>query len=367
MRDFAQRLHRIGLCPALAVGICVAIAGGLSSSALAQAKEPSFPSVIKPEGTGSQRGNLSGANGHEENVRKLPKGEQLVRDFEAMELAIKAYDKVLPTKTYVFGSDHQRKLLKPSSGHEHSLIKSTRQMILDQYAHRPVYDWQVLESSAPVAVGCKLAGEVTTPDVSAEAWQGFSATTYVNHTSKQIVVAIAGTDILSLSDLNNDRLALMHSKPPHFDAACAYFQDVIKRYEAKFDQYEFSCTGHSLGGGACSYAAAMLGRPAVTLNPIGNKWQPVGSNAPRAAIRHYIDPDDLAYNVFKTIQLPPVGTIYWIKAPPKESTFFDGLLQIYRIFKPETTLQRFSKAHQSHSASNALDRLGNIAKIQRLQ
>jgi hypothetical protein len=178
---------------------------------------------------------------------------------------------------------------------------------------------------------------------------------------------LRGTKLSSLADLKNDLAALLRKKPPQFDEALDYFRSVLDRYEDKLPGYTFACTGHSLGGGACAYAAAMLSRPGVTLNPIGSKWISGIPEPSKPTIVNYIDPSDLAYKTFSLVRLPPVGQHYWIKDPPGDGGWLATAKKIYRFFRPENSLTRLQKSIEAHSADGSLTRLAQYQNLPRLQ
>jgi hypothetical protein len=223
-------------------------------------------------------------------------------------------------------------------------------------------EYHLQELGSPTGRDTKLANEQTPAPFS-----GFSAATYVNHRSKHVVLAIAGTKLSSLADLKNDLAALLRRKPQQFDEALDYFRSVLDRYKSKLPGYTFACTGHSLGGGACAYAAAILSRPSVTLNPIGSKWISGIPEPSKPTIVNYIDPNDLAYKTFSLVRLPPVGQLYWIKDPPHNAGWLAAAKKIYRYFRPENSLTRLQKSIEAHSADGSLTRLAQHENLPRLQ
>jgi hypothetical protein len=136
---------------------------------------------------------------------------------------------------------------------------------------------------------------------------GLLAYAFKNEKTATIVVAFQGSrNLLSPSSYspqngpdtwrdwvqNDGRAYILSQRPPQFDGAKDYVQSIQKQYGK---DYVIDCTGHSLGGGACTYAASQLkGIHATTLDPITYQ----GATANNAfAIDNYVtrgDPADIA-------------------------------------------------------------------------
>jgi hypothetical protein len=295
-------------------------------------------------------------------ARDFPERSRLVRHYQFMELATRVYGETDSIGSFVFGADAQRAYFDGDTRSRSRLLEDTKRLIREQVDNQPVYHWKLLHKSEQV-----FGDGERSYDVAAAKAAGFLAATYVNHGLKQVVVAIAGTDPLSLADIKNDLAALVRMKPSQFDHALSYFRDALERYRRKLPGYAFACTGHSLGGGACAYAAAMLGEPAVVLNPIGAKWI-AGLPDPRGTrIENYIDPDDFAFAVYSRAQLPPVGELYWIKQHRPENGAWERLKKAYRLLRPENSVSRVAKSIAAHSADTSLTRLARFKNLPRLQ
>ena len=121
------------------------------------------------------------------------------------------------------------------------------------------HDWHVLERARDALTGAELATATAS---------GFEANAYINETTRTIVVAVAGSQ-----DLRRDFLAadvwhalIKSQAPQQFYMAKTYVRSVMQRYQ--MHGFSTECVGHSLGGGACAYAASELGIRALVVNPI---------------------------------------------------------------------------------------------------
>ncbi len=322
------------------------------------AKKP-FQSVV---------GQTSTLRGLIERARPIPKRAELVRHFEALELANRVYRERLGHGSFIFGSDvlrreYERLNALRTKGAILTLSAQIRRALFETLAWQPVYHWQVLEHAAEG----KVQGECpqTRRELTANDWKGFQAVTYINHQSKRIVVAIAGTDPASKADVFNDWVALWGRTAPHFDVACAYFQHVMRHYSARFSGYSFACSGHSLGGGACSVAASRLGRVGIALNPIGTHQQIKGQVlSQRSTMVNYIDPKDFALDLYRRFNRHPDSRIYWIADKPISRDLLQSFLQLVRR---QPKIVRLWDSYLAHSATLSLDRLAKIQKLRRLR
>ena len=303
-----------------------------------------------------------------ELARPIPRRAEFVNHFIALELAARSYKEPLKAGSFVFGSsalrnDFDRLDALRQKGVTLKLSGQLRQALFKALAWQPVYHWQVLEVAERSNV--RAACSQTRRELRAEDWQGFQAVTYVNHRSKDVVVAIAGTDPGSKDDLFNDLVALRGKQAPHFEVACAYFQHLRRTYASQLAGYSYSCSGHSLGGGACSVAATRLGLRGVTLNPIGTQRTVRGPVlAQPSMIANYIDPKDFALSLYKTFDLNPNGRIYWISDKPMSQ----GLLEsFYQFIRRQPKIVRMWDSYLAHSATRSLDRLSKFQRIGRFK
>lgn len=152
---------------------------------------------------------------------------------------------------------------------------------------------------------------------------GFLAYAFLNEKEGKIVVGVQGSrgphraiipgekrDVYQ-DWITQDAKAVAFGKiPTQFRAAEAYVRDIKSQYG---DRYVVDCTGHSLGGGACSYAASQIpGVHAVVINPIS-----ANSVATQNAylIDNYVVPGDLAQVVNKGFERGLTGWAYQIPDP----------------------------------------------------
>lgn len=322
------------------------------------------------------------------NQERMPKRPVLIEHLQSLELAQRAYTEPNRPGAYVFGRDlNRRDFDRLKSGQSSNLSGQHKagglrsQFVASQYEQfdwQPIYFWQVLDIADQAAVkgSCERDANGKVRQLDASAWRGFHAVTYVNHRSRRIVVAIAGTDFLSVDDWKNDAKALIGVAAPYFEAACAYMQHIIEAHSGELKNYRFECAGHSLGGGACSVAANRLGRRGVTLNPIGTssisrgrvvgKIKVTGARAD-SGVFNYVDPDDPAHAVYKAASRETSGAVYWIKPPPKDkapSTWE----RVKELVKPRKNIfERAWASYQAHSANVSLDRLVAYEHLSRIK
>ena len=334
------------------------IAAGQEPRGSSLAKKP-FQSVV------GQKATLRGLI---ERARPIPRRAQFIRHFEALELATRAYDERLDAGSFVLGTaalrqEFERLDVLRRKGALLTLSAQVKRAQFQSLAWQPVYHWQVLEHAAEHKV--QGACSQTQRKLTAGDWKGFKAVTYVNHQSKRVVVAIAGTDPGSKADYFNDWVALWGATAPHFDVACAYFQHVVRYYGSRLAGYSYACSGHSLGGGACSVAAGWLDRPGITLNPIGTHQAISGPVIARSSTMvNYIDPKDFALDLYKRFNRHPDGRIYWIADRPVSLDMIQSLVQLLRR---QPKIVRMWESYLAHSATLSLDRLAKIQKLRRLK
>lgn len=158
------------------------------------------------------------------------------------------------------------------------------------------HDWKMLEIADARALPEKRAALKA---------MGFNAYSYVNEQGKMIVVAVQGSRVPDLDAastpatradviqdwwVNDMKKALITGDtPPQFEAARQYVEAIKQAYG---DKYTIVCSGHSLGGGACAYAAGMEGVRAVVINPISSSASTRPENAP--LIDNYVVEGELA-------------------------------------------------------------------------
>lgn len=152
---------------------------------------------------------------------------------------------------------------------------------------------------------------------------GFNAYSYVNEGAKTLVVAVQGSRLPGLDSashpdtradlvqdwwINDLKKGLISGQtPPQFEIARQYVQAVKEAYGNK---YTIVCSGHSLGGGACAYAAGMEGVRAVVLNPISSSASTLPKNA--HLIDNYVVENELAITAYGIAGRPLIGRHYKI-------------------------------------------------------
>ena len=371
---------------ALFIGTAAALAGMVVSQV----------AMPQPDG-GKTNQKFEAVDGHKSSLKRdlsrqeapaadrMPARPVLIAHLQSLELASRVYTEQQPTRAFVFGDTQIRenflRLLPQAASLDGSPTSLENQFIASQFSRfdwQPVYHWQVLDIAKQTEVkgGCARPGQLKAHEITARDWGGFRAVSYVNHRARRVVVAIAGTNPWSLTDWNNDLTALMGETAPYFDVACAYMQHIIATYQPRFENYEFECAGHSLGGGACSYAASRLGRRGVTLNPIGTvatlRVKPLridtlsGEQAERG-IFNYVDPGDPAYHTYKAANRVHRGAIYWIE--PRQGKKPESLLgRVSKFLMPKrTAVERAWATYQAHQATTSLDRLVNFENLTRIR
>ena len=297
----------------------------------------------------------------------LPEKSKIIEDIQLLELASRVYEENSRPGNYVFGSDHLRRIFEHPSSPKRSLLAQTHAMIRGQVNDEPVYHWQLLETDRLSVASSADSDERGDGLVSRACKSGFSAAVYINQRSKRIVIAIAGTKITSWTDINNDVAALVRLQPAQFQVALRYIRSVLRRHRATYPGFSYMCTGHSLGGGVCAYAAAELQLPAVVLNPISTQDITGAARYTSAVIESYIDPKDFAYELYKRAMLLPTGKIYWIKEDPSTEGWLTRVERFYRSVIPDGKFNRLHKAIEAHSVNGSLDRLSKVAGLPRLQ
>ncbi len=245
-----------------------------------------------------------------------------------------------------------------------------------QSAFQSRSDWRVLEHAvSAMQPALRQRAEAS----------GFDATAYVNHTERRIIIAIAGSctrlffgarqaAVKSQQECKKDWIdndinaALKDARAPdQFGVARDYIGAAIDRHVPPDggSSYTFECSGHSLGGGACAFAAAALGLRATTLNPISAG---VLQAARPELIANYVVEGDLARIVYGLRGLAPTGIVYVIddgrdRLKPILQAVSYGALRGTAYFIG----RQFVEAFLDHKLGQGLDRLAEQAQMKRLQ
>lgn len=215
-------------------------------------------------------------------------------------------------------------------------------------------DWKMLEIADARALPEKRTALKAT---------GFRAYSYVNEREKILVIAVQGSrlpdlDAASHPDTRKDviqdwwqndvKRALLQGRiPPQFEIAREYLEAVKQAYGNK---YTIVCSGHSLGGGACAYAAGREGVRAVVINPISS-----GASIPPAnahLIDNYVVEGELASKAFGFAERTFVGHHYRINN--------------YRA-SPGSPKQTAVNAAADHGVDTALDNLARQVGLDRIK
>jgi len=173
---------------------------------------------------------------------------------------------------------------------------------------------------------------------------GFRAVTYRRQSDGKIVVAIAGTndwrdgvtDFLRDGLTDMEALFLKLEVPAQFDQARSFIADIRKEYGTDVD-----CTGHSLGGGACAYAAASLpaGVHATVLNPITPGYL---VTKPTSRVDNYVVQGDVARKWYgERFDKGLLGNIYMVEAGPLEIP--PGPWEPWEIHKADSALNNIAR------------------------
>jgi hypothetical protein len=237
-------------------------------------------------------------------------------------------------------------------------------------------DWRVLEHAvAAMDTGLRQRAETS----------GFDATAYVNHAERRIIVAIAGScarlffgarqaAVKSQQDckkdwIDNDINAALRDgrSPDQFSVARDYITTVVNRHVATDGgtHYRVECSGHSLGGGACAFAAAALDLRATTLNPISAGV--LAAKRPEL-ITNYVVEGDLARVVYGLRGLSPTGVVIVIddgrdRIKPIVKAINYGPLRGTAYFVGRKVIEAFL----DHKLGVGLDRLAEQGKISRVR
>ncbi len=131
---------------------------------------------------------------------------------------------------------------------------------------------------------------------------------YRNKAHGDVVVAVAGTKFTSIRDWQNNASAAMGHVPIQFLQARTFVQSI----RDSFGGNEITCTGHSLGGGACAYVAvtSRKGVRAVVVNPITPGYEALRSSD---RVDNYVVRGDVARGLYGKLEgRSLIGNVYYV-------------------------------------------------------
>lgn len=215
-------------------------------------------------------------------------------------------------------------------------------------------DWRVLERAHDSLSAAELAVAESS---------GFEANAYINEVDKIIVVAIAGTQDLKHGFLEESlwRALIQSQAPQQFFLAKSYTRSIIQRYQMQ--GFTTECVGHSLGGGACAYAASELGIRAIVINPISAG--PLAQIA-RHLVTNYIVDGDIASIVYPKRGNEISGEVQTIATGSEEAR--QRVIQRFGLLAgPILVVRSLRDSVRVHQIDKALDLLAAHAGTQRVR
>jgi hypothetical protein len=221
-----------------------------------------------------------------------------------------------------------------------------------QSAFEKRQDWRVLE---------RARDAMTSAELSAAESAGFESNAYINEAEKTIVVAIAGTQDLRRDFLTADiwQALIKSEAPQQFFMAKSYIRSVMMRYQAR--GFTTECVGHSLGGGACAYAAAELGIRALVVNPIAAGRMPAGA---KHLVRNYVVDGDIAQLVYAARGNEFIGDIKIINDGQHEART-RAVEKYGPLAGPILVIRDLRQSLKNHMLGYALDRIAEHAGVER--
>lgn len=213
-------------------------------------------------------------------------------------------------------------------------------------------DWRVLERAQDALSGAELIAATAA---------GFEANAYINEATRTIIVAVAGSQDLRRDFLTADvwKALIKAEAPQQFYLAKTYVRSVIQRYQLQ--GYSTECVGHSLGGGACAYAAAELGIRALVLNPISAGKLPA---AARVLVTNYIVDGEIASLVYGARGNEFPGHVQVI-SDGRDVIRLMALEKFGQMAGPILVIREFRASVQAHKVDHALDLIATQAETAR--
>ena len=213
-------------------------------------------------------------------------------------------------------------------------------------------DWRVLERARDALSGAELSSAIAV---------GFEANAYINEKTKTIVVAVAGSQDLRRDFLGADvwQALIKSESPQQFYMAKTYVRSVIQRYQMQ--GFSTECVGHSLGGGACAYAASELGIRALVVNPIA-----AGKLAPNARylVTNYVVDGDIASLIYGARGNEAPGTVQIIN-DGRDVIRLMALEKYGQLAGPILVVRELRAGIDSHKVEHALDLIAAQAEVAR--
>jgi hypothetical protein len=213
-------------------------------------------------------------------------------------------------------------------------------------------DWHVLERARDALSGAEASIAMAA---------GFEANAYINETTRTIVVAIAGSQDLRRDFFTADvwKALIKAEAPQQFYLAKTYVRSVIQRYQMQ--GFSTECVGHSLGGGACAYAAAELGIRAVVINPISAGKLPAPA---RFLVTNYIVDGDIANLIYSARGNEFPGNVQVVN-DGRDVVRLMALEKYGQLAGPVLVIRELRAGIRSHMVDNALDLVAAQAETSR--
>ncbi len=213
-------------------------------------------------------------------------------------------------------------------------------------------DWRILERARDALAGAELAGAVAA---------GFEANAYINEATRTIVVAVAGSQDLRRDFLAADvwKALIKAEAPQQFYLAKTYVRSVIQRYQLQ--GFSTECVGHSLGGGACAYAAAELGIRAVVINPISAGKL---ATAARFLVTNYVVDGEIASLVYGARGNQAAGTVHVVN-DGRDVIRLMALEKYGQMAGPVLVIRELRASLETHKVEQALDLIAAQAEVSR--
>jgi hypothetical protein len=213
-------------------------------------------------------------------------------------------------------------------------------------------DWRVLE---------RARDALSSAELTSAAAAGFEANAYINEASRTIVVAVAGSQDLRRDFIAADvwKALIRAEAPQQFYLAKTYVRSVIQRYQMQ--GFSTECVGHSLGGGACAYAAAELGIRAVVINPVSAGKLPAPA---RFLVTNYVVDGEIASLLYGARGNESPGTVQVVN-DGRDVIRLMALEKYGQMAGPILVIRELRASIQTHKIDHALDLIAAQAETSR--